>query len=40
MAEFKINPLSSLMGAEITGIDLRNPLSKDTKEDRPIVLRR
>ena len=33
MAEFKINSLSSLMGAEITGIDLRNSLRKDTIED-------
>ena len=31
MVEFKVKPLSHLMGAEITGIDLRNNISKETK---------
>ena len=33
MVEFKVKPLSKLMGAEITGIDLRNKISKETKAD-------
>ena len=33
MVEFKVKPLSNLMGAEITGIDLRNKISKETKAE-------
>ena len=33
MVEFKVKPLSNLMGAEITGIDLRNNISKETKAE-------
>ncbi len=33
MVEFKIKPLSKLMGAQITGIDLRNKISKETKAE-------
>ena len=32
MAEFKIKPLSALMGAEITGVDLRGQIQKEVKE--------
>ena len=32
MAEFKIKPLSVLMGAEITGVDLRGQIQKEVKE--------
>ena len=32
MAEFKIKPLSALMGAEITGVDLRGHIQKEVKE--------
>ena len=32
MAEFKIKPLSVLMGAEITGVDLRGKIQKEVKE--------
>ena len=33
MVEFKVKPLSNLMGAQITGIDLRNKISKETKAE-------
>ena len=33
MVEFKVKPLSNLMGAQITGIDLRNNISKETKAE-------
>ena len=33
MVKFKVKPLSHLMGAEITGIDLRNKISKETKAE-------
>ena len=33
MVEFKVKPISNLMGAEITGIDLRNNISKETKAE-------
>ena len=32
MVEFKIKPLSDLMGAEITGLDLSNPISEKTRD--------
>ena len=32
MVEFKIKPLSDLMGAEITGLNLSNPISKKTRD--------
>ena len=32
MAEFKIKALSNIMGAEITGLDLNNKISKDDKK--------
>ena len=32
MAEFKIKALSNIMGAEITGVDLNNKISKDDKK--------
>ena len=32
MAEFKIKPLSVLMGAEITGVDLREQIQKEVRE--------
>ena len=33
MVEFKVKPLSNLMGAQITGIDLRNKIGKETKAE-------
>ena len=33
MVKFKVKPLSNLMGAEITGIDLRNKIGKETKAE-------
>ena len=33
MVEFKVKPLSNLMGAQISGIDLRNKISKETKAE-------
>ena len=33
MVEFKVKPLSNLMGAQITGIELRNKISKETKAE-------
>tara|TARA_B100001059_G_scaffold46270_1_gene39086 strand:- start:21 stop:872 length:852 start_codon:yes stop_codon:yes gene_type:complete len=32
MVEFKIKPLSDLMGAEITGLDLSNPISEKIRD--------
>jgi taurine dioxygenase len=32
MVEFKIKPLSDLMGAEITGLNLSNPISEKTRD--------
>jgi taurine dioxygenase len=32
MVEFKIKPLSELMGAEITGLDLSNPISEKIRD--------
>ena len=32
MVEFKIKPLSDLMGAEIIGLDLSNPISEKTRD--------